>query len=29
MDFESKYIKTQSLTSPEKVAGNHNMFEQF
>ena len=28
-DFDSNYIKTQSLTLPEKVAGNHNICEQF
>ena len=27
-DFENNYIKTQSLTLPEKVAGNH-MCHQF
>ena len=28
-DFDSIYIKTQLLALPEKVGGNHNMYEQF
>ena len=25
INFDSNYIKTQSLTLPEKIPGNHNM----
>ena len=28
-NFCSNYIKTQMLTLPEKVAGNHNMRDKF
>ena len=28
-DFDSNYTKSQSLNLPEKVAGNHNMCEEF
>ena len=27
-DFDSYYLKIQSLNLPEKVAGNHNMCER-